>query len=906
MIEFFANKLDPEPLRQYPIGDACSLHQWLQSNVRTYSPETAHQVSIEVEGALVHHSNWESTEIAPQSRVRIWHEPKGTDPISITIAAIKGVQAVMKLFMPRIKMPNSNSPNQGDPLEGSKAKANTVKFGDIVREAAGRNRIYPDYIVPPRRRFVNPREEWVQMLLCLGKGEFQIDPSEIKIGDTPLISLGSRARYAIFQPGQNVSGDPASVWWHTVEEVGATATGTAGIELTVTTAVEQNATAQQYLFAGNQVSVPAGAGSLPAGWAAGMIIRAEAQYQYTITSGTGAGGRDTISGPLAQLGAFPGMKIEVVGDNAGYYVVNSYTAPAGSTPAQMTLNTTGGAPVTGLKSGVGWAAIGYMGLRFRLSAATTSILTLVRLTDTGATDSSWPGFDSLSTTSAVLTLDSSNTDGDWSGPFFACPSAERATAFEYDVMFPNGLGRINKEGQLQNYSVTYEVQWRDSAIAGAWTSVSETFINKTLNQLGYTRQINLPYPMVPEVRMRRIGANSEKTDISDDIQWYGLRARLPSPTAYQGVTVLAVDVAGGGKLGAQSENQISVVATRKLQVLDGGAWTSDLRPTRDIIPWMRYIALSVGYTDADLDQDEMVALDTLWKARGDTFDYMIDSASTVKECISDVLAAGFAELTISRGLLRPVRDQLRQGVDHNYTSPAADGEVWAYSAQNMTGSLSSQFTAPAPDDNDGIDVEYVDGVTWQVETVKCRLPGDAGQRVEKRTAIGIGNRDKAYQMGMRRRSEQRYRRWTHSFGTELDANNSEYMSLAGVSDDIPGSGQSALLLDYSIVPEGVVLESSEPLKWSVTPVAQVALRQQDGRISGPWPAARVDDYHLRVAALDFVPDVSWQRDPPHLLFGRIKPVLVTSVDPRGLESCAVKGVNYDERVYAFDDSSADN
>lgn len=906
MIEFFANKLDPEPLRQYRVGEACSLHQWLQRNVRTYSPETAHQVSIEVDGVLVHHSNWEAIEIAPESRVRIWHEPKGADPISITIAAIKGVQAVMKLFMPRIKMPGTGSPQQGDALEGSKARANQVKFGDIVREAAGRNRIYPDYIVPPRRWFTGPRDEWLQMLLCVGKGQFEISPSDIMIGDTPIISLGDRARYAIYEPGADLSSEPAAQWWHSVDEVGATSTGTAGIDLTVTTSVDQQATAQQYQFNGFLVSVPAGAGQFPDGWDAGMIVRIDAPYQYTVTSGTGAGGRDTITGPLAQLAPFAGMKIEVVGDNAGLYVVSSYTAPAGSNPASMTLNTVGGAPVNGLKSGIGWATIGYHGLRFRITAASTTQLSLQRLTDTGATDGSWPGFDAMSSTSAVITLDSTNLDGDWAGPFAGCPEAEKGTVIEFDIMFPSGLAGVDKKGRLYNYSVTYEVQYRDMATAGTWSSFTETITQATLDQLGFTRQINLLYSMRPEVRMRRIGAKSTSTQIQDNVQWYGLRTLLPSPSAYQGNTLLAVSAAGGGKLAAQAENQVSLKAVRKLQVLEDGVWTNDLRPTRDIIPWMRYIALSVGYTDADLDQDEMVALDTLYKGRGDTFDYMIESASTVKECISDVLAAGFAELTISRGLLRPVRDQLRPGVDHNYTSPAADGEVWAYSAQNMTGSLSSQFTAPAPDDNDGIDVEYVDGVTGQVETVKCRLPGDTAQRVEKVTAIGVGNRNKAFQMGMRRRSEQRYRRWTHSFGTELDANNSEYMSLAGISDDIPGSGQSALLLDYSIVAGGVVLESSEPLNWSATPVAQVALRQQDGRISGPWPAARVDNYHLRITALDFAPDVSWQRDPPHLLFGRIKPVLVTSVDPRGLGSCAVKGVNYDERVYLFDDAIADN
>ncbi|MGA4816937.1 hypothetical protein ACPA9J_27580 [Pseudomonas aeruginosa] len=42
-----------------------------------------------------------------------------------------------------------------------------------------------------------------------------------------------------------------------------------------------------------------------------------------------------------------------------------------------------------------------------------------------------------------------------------------------------------------------------------------------------------------------------------------------------------------------------------------------------------------------------------------------------------------------------------------------NGEVWAYSAQNMKGSLSRTFSTPTPDDNDGVDVEYIDGRTFQ-------------------------------------------------------------------------------------------------------------------------------------------------------------------------------------------------
>ncbi|HBO5236270.1 TPA: hypothetical protein L4W74_006466, partial [Pseudomonas aeruginosa] len=387
MIEFFANKLDPEPLRQYPVRARMPIDTWLRGNVASYRRNRRrirrgelNPVSISVNGRLVHFSRWRVTEIGPDDEVHIWKEPKGIDPISITIAAIKSAQALFRLFMPRIKMPSTQNPRQGDPLESARTKANQVRYGDIVREAFGRNKIYPDYIVPQCRRFPSERTEWVQMLLAVGIGDYEIHASDIMIGDTPIISLGNNARYRIYRPGESVAGDPAAEWWHSVAEVGATATGTAGIDLRTTTTVDQSANAQAYQFDGDLVTVPVGAGQFPTGWAAGMIVRVEVMYQYNVTAGTGVGGRDTISGPLAQLGAFPGMVIEVTGANEGIYVVNSYTAPAGSTPASMTLNTTSGAPVSGLQYGTGWACIGYRGLRYRITAASSSQLALDRLT----------------------------------------------------------------------------------------------------------------------------------------------------------------------------------------------------------------------------------------------------------------------------------------------------------------------------------------------------------------------------------------------------------------------------------------------------------------------------------------------------------------------------------------------
>lgn len=904
MIEIYANKLDQDVLREYRVTAQTTVERWLIANVKGYERRDVPPMSIAVNGCLVSPESWPEAKFYADDRVQIWIEPKGTDPISITIAAVKGLQAVMKLITPRVKLPKTGTQKQGNSLAGANAKANQVRYGDPVRELFGEDEIFPDYIVEPRRLFKGPRDEWQYMMLCVTRGECQINPSDIKIGNTPLIALGSNATYRVYGPGEDLSAEPAAQWWYQAPEVGVTATGTSGIDLKTTTTVPQAPTAQAYQFNGDLITIPAGAGSFPAGWAIGMIIRIEVLYQYTVTAGGGAGGRDVISGPLAQLGAFPGMQIEVIGANAGLYIVNDYTPPAGGDPAHMTLNTTSGAPVSGLLSGIGWASIGYAGLRYRITASNASQISVDRLTQSGATDDDWPGYDFIESNSALLKLDNSNLEGDWAGPYALCPPAEKTTKISFTWMCPSGLAGVTQKGVIVPWSVTCEFQFRDMSTAGPWTSYVETLTQATLDQVGFTREINTGSAIRPEGRMRRIGAKSTETNIQDNVQWYDVRALLPSPTSYPWTTI-AISAAGGGKLSSQSENKVSVVATRKLPVLLNGAWTADNRVTRDIAPAFNYIAKAPGYEAADIDLEELVAFDNICKARGDKFDLSVDSLMTVKEGLNTALAAGFAEFTISRGRLRPVRDQKRDGFDSEYFPAGTQG----YSAQNMLGPLKISFKSPDPAmDHDGVDVEYKDRRTRQTETVPCRLPGQLGLKVEKVQAVGIGDRDRAYRLGMRRASEARYRRWSYSFETELDGNNSDYMGLAGVSDDTPGRGQSAILLGFAPIAGAIILESSEPFIWAEGIDHTVGIRRLDGTLSGPWKATRVSEYQLSIPQIDFVPDTSWSREPPHLLFGPVSRechrVLVSKVSPKGSESVSVQGFNYDERVYLYDDSSA--
>lgn len=893
MIEIYPSKLEGAPIEEHSTSRRMTIGSWFKDNVNNYEPRDPSPISVHVNGEYVKPSDWESFKFSPSDTVAIYPEAKGDSFMKILTYGLG-----QKLFFPKQPKPKTQTQApRGSPLESPSAKGNVVNLNSPIREVAGRRKVFPDYLLPLHRYFESPRKQVVETLLCVGKGDFDIPAGKVLIGDTPMISLGDDAEYQIYAPGASLGFDPRAKWWHSAPEVASTSTGSSGLELNVTTSAEPVARASSYIFSGFTVSIPTGAGSFPATWTNGLIVRIDVRYPYTITDGVGVGVRDTISGDIDQLDFTPGALIEITGDNAGSYIVETFDDTGGT----MTLNYSDGSPAAGLTTGAKRMGIGYRGLRYRITAAGTNTLTLERLTDSGATDSVWGGFSDITVNDAVISLDQNNLEGGWAGPFAACPENEVTNKIEIDFFFPGGIIFIGDDGWIAppffNFGVNIiqvEAQYRDMSTAGAWTSVVRNFSDATQDQLGYTVSIDLPGTYRPEVRVRRIGAKSTNPSVQDLVQWYGLRAQLSAPASYSGVTTMAVKVRGGGRIGAQSEQQISAEVTRKLPVRAGGAWQS-ATVTRDIAPWIAYVAKSIGYTDDDIDLDELDALDAIWKARGDYYDNSIESSSTAKESFNAALRAGFAELTIERGKIRPVRDAIRTVFEQMYTP------------QNCTEPLTREFQAVTPDDFDGVDVEYTDERTWQVETVECRLPGDLGLRTEKLTLEGVTNRTRAWRIGMRQRREQKYRRYQLSTSTELDALNSRYLSYVAIADDVPGYGKSAILISHAPLAGGFLLESSEPFDWSAGGGHVVGIRRKDGTLSGPYAATRIDDYRLTIPALDFTPDTSWTVEPPHLLFGPLNrwvyPALISDVTPSGSSGASIKAVNYDDRVYSDDDNS---
>ncbi|WP_347784092.1 host specificity factor TipJ family phage tail protein [Pseudomonas kurunegalensis] len=1012
MIEFYPNKLsNTAPLGTWTTDRRMSIEEWLKSQAASYERRESPPISVVLNDELIDQHLWHKVKFKPADLLQIYREPKGTDPFSITFALFKGAKAVLKSIMPKMPgMPSSAGTQQGDPLTEASAKGNKVKLGDPVRQVAGHQRVYGSYLAQPRRAQVAPRDQRMEMLLYIGEGEYDVPLAKVKVGETPLISLGSDATFTIYPPGADLSGDPAHINWFNAPEVGASSSGSAGLELTMATDLTRSATASAYQFVGDTISVPTGAGEFPEDWSSGIIVRVLAPYSYEVVDG--GADRDIIRGPLEMLNPSPGMLIEVAGANAGMYVVHSFTpavpavpadpgsastltgsaapsrydfnvtplgftishagtnypvtlntattdlaglvsalnvqltgvpvqaqqssgrvrfveltpffgmpitasgastvlgsAPVGVTgtpttggtpaqPAEMTLDYDGGSPVVGLALGQGLATIGPRDLRYRITAFSTSLLEVERLTSSGSTDAGWPGFNSMQTVNGLITLDASNLQGGYRGPFACCPDNEKVIELEWTVTYANGLCGIGREGQIYEIPTYYVFEYRDMDVAGAWTVLEQMNYGGSLDAQGFTGRVALPYAMRAEARVRKLYKDRPgriNDEARDDATWTDLRGRMQnSPTSYPGLTVMTCNIRGGDRLSAQSESQVSVEATRILPLMEGGTG-----PTRDIVPWCIHQLKQRGYTDDDLDLPEWQAFHEICVARGDTYDETLDATITVKDMVNNALACGFGELVTFRGLLRPVRDSARAAFDVTYGP-----KTQTYSPQNMTKMLKISGAMPSINDFDGVDVEFFSRTTWAWETVECRWPGDLGIKVEKIKMPGISDRTRAWRVGMRRRGHQKFRTDVYSWETEMDGSNSGYLSFAAVADDAPKRCQSAILLAFEVTGSGTLLTSSEPLDFSAGGEHRIGVRKLDGTLSGPWTATQVDQYTARVDALDFTPIVDGPLEPPHILFGPASrwayPTLITSSDPAN-GNVAMKGMPYDARVYTYDD-----
>ena len=279
--------------------------------------------------------------------VGLWdtHELYSSDKVKVVIQTqfggmFSGVGAIIGVvlglafafLMPRGgKQQERHATPQGRRLDAVSAKANQAKLGDVVPELAGRFRRLPDYLTPPRRFFASPREQWLEFHACVGPGEYQIEPEDVRVGDTPFGELGDDASFDIYSPGADLSGTDTHEHWHTVAEVGGTSSGSAGLEMTTEPANRTNVDPTTYTFDGSTIT--RSEGEFPVAWGAGTIITLSVEREQTYeVSAMGVGVPNVFDGDFAHLMPFSGGFVNVAEGSvalpAGRYIASAVSLDA--------------------------------------------------------------------------------------------------------------------------------------------------------------------------------------------------------------------------------------------------------------------------------------------------------------------------------------------------------------------------------------------------------------------------------------------------------------------------------------------------------------------------------------------------------------------------------------------------
>lgn len=520
--------------------------------------------------------------------------------------------------------------------------------------------------------------------------------------------------------------------------------------------------------------------------------------------------------------------------------------------------------------------------------------------------------DNVVTSDAVagIELKAPGDGGDWAGPFVTNPAGTTTTQLAFDLGYPQGLYRLNKDGKDRTANSPWIVQVQkidDSGNPiGAWVTLEQAndWLDDKTPGIYTTHRYTVAAGRY-QARARKLAPASMDGTVVNTLYWMGLRAYLPSHRTYGDVTLLAVQIRATNNLNGATAKSINVTGTRKLPIWNGASWSAPVA-TRSIA-WaaadvLRNATYGRGWADNRINLEELRQLDAVWSARGDEFNGVFDTRTTLWDALTTVVRCGRALPMYYAGVVEIIRDQ-----------PQTLNKLTVVPDNITQGGFSTQYNFPTPDTPDYVVVTYTDPDTWKPATVDCALTGSLKQTPKNVTMMGCTSRDQAFREGMYMAADNRDRRNLTTLALELDGNIPRYGDLISVSHDTPAWGLSGTVADYDA--DSQVLTLTEPVQWWPDQNHYVLLRNRNGSGNGPYRViAGADAFHVVLQGLTpeqkasiYVSD-GVTEEPTVYQFGPgtqyAKPFLVTAARPDQSGHVQLTLANYAESVYTAESDAS--
>lgn len=338
-----------------------------------------------------------------------------------------------------------------------------------------------------------------------------------------------------------------------------------------------------------------------------------------------------------------------------------------------------------------------------------------------------------------------------------------------------------------------------------------------------------------EVRARRTNNASTSGRTQDTVEWISLRAFRRSVKEYGDITLLAFKARASNNLNDSSSSRINVWATRKLPIWENGSIPafSDLDSrvaTRNPI-WAAINIMRSPYggslEDRFIGFEEMREHAEQAERDGINFDIIFNQRTTVWEAIKSCVYVNRMIPVLEGSQISFIRDENTQ-IPSFFISE--DNIV------NGTFSLQKHFFEYNP--QDGLEVEYVDPITFKTSHVTCLLPGERGINLKKTTLSGVTDRQKAFELGMYLWSQESYEKTTVDCRLGLDGYIPRVNDIVRVQNSDYEWDYNAAILDidsdfiYMDVDIDALIEGETYF---------IALRGSEGQDLGVFPVTATDE-----------------------------------------------------------------
>lgn len=449
-------------------------------------------------------------------------------------------------------------------------------------------------------------------------------------------------------------------------------------------------------------------------------------------------------------------------------------------------------------------------------------------------------------------------NGEWVGGFPACGPGKRTNRISFDIVFPQGLYRMNDQGKANANNVTIFAEIANVSDGGVVTSGWRNVFQQNINAASMTPQRRTFEVAVPEgrymVRIRRNGKyNSSDNRNMSSAQWAALRSNVTEPAPLcKTATHFELVMRASEQLSSMSQRKIGIICTRKVKDFAG-----NLVPSRSPI-----LALLDKWTNTDYGDGipaNRIDIETLQRyyniaaRRGDLCDYRFESRITSEEG-DQLLAKTLRGVVLQRqGVKTFVRDELAQL------------PITLFTPTNTTeGSVSLDYMQITEETADGVIAEYFSEVTWQWEDAECPAPGftytTAGHpgynpklpRMEKPVRLrleGITQENHAIREGMYFAYSNALRRQFIAWQTEMQGALVHYGAPVIFTSTLYNSMASGEVVDYRDTDGAIRLSGDILSQW------KLVFMRADGTVTAPLSYRSLGDGWIMPDG--DLPNVNW-------------------------------------------------